>query len=136
MGCGWNFKLRAISNNRISASLPSPSLPDAHTHTHTHTHTHNLAAKDSCSQLFLIQLTPAPRLFHTVLHQSLGKSLLHFQSVGPPALVARVLKHWTIGKVPTPFPFGVNVHMQVHIQRRLLNQYCPVLPFCSTVYMS
>ena len=37
MGCGWNFKLRAISNNRISASLHSPSLPDARAHTHTHT---------------------------------------------------------------------------------------------------
>ena len=41
-----------------------------------------------------------------------------------------------MGKVPTPFTFGGKFHLQMHMQRGLLNQYCPVLPFCSTVYMN
>ena len=63
----------------------------ARTHTHTHTHTYTLAAKDSHSQLFLIQRTPAPRFFYTSLQQSLRKGLLCFQSTGPPAFQQAVV---------------------------------------------
>ena len=64
-----------------------------------------------------------------------SRSGIGIELQAPLSLGAWILKHWTFGKDPTLLTFGVNVHMQVHVQRRLLNQYCSVLSFCSTVYV-
>ena len=64
-----------------------------------------------------------------------SRSGIGIELQAPLSLGAWIFKHWTFGKDPTLLTFGVNVHMQVHVQRRLLNQYCSVLSFCSTVYV-
>lgn len=35
-----------------------------------------------------------------------------------------------------PLPFEIEAHRQVHRQRRFWNENCPILPFCSTIYVN
>lgn len=78
LGCGWNFKLRAFPTTE-SGPLFSPLSVSVWCKNTL------FGCKDSCSQLFPIQLIPTPPFFYTVIQQSFAQALLHFLSVSAPA---------------------------------------------------